>query len=294
MSSQPPGSSAGGHDRRPARVEARSAPLDAFDRPGERPLALAVDADHGELGAVAELPREHHALAVGSDVGIVGPRAAREPPHRPARDRHDAQVAVDGERVVHLQLAVHQLPAVRSPREPRASVPERDPPVPRAVHAHQPDLRVARERLARVGDLPPVGAETGRALTDPPRREGARLRQARAPARLGLAFEAGRGRVRPRLPLRVQPGARHLVERPAVEPGRELDGVLPCQPRQRLRAGERAQPAQEGLAEEVRRPVRPARRRARRSPGPPWGSARRPSPSAAPSASRRCGRGRRP
>ena len=175
-------------------------------------------------------------LPVGRDVGVVGPRTAREPAYRAARERHAAQVAVDEVGLVHLQLGVDERLAVGRPREPGAAVAQREAAVVRCRRVSTRRISGKRVSVWLVyAIVRPSGLKRGEPWRMP------RLVSARASVSPRLrsasasAPNCGARGVGPGLPLRVQARARHLVERAAVEPGRKLDGVLARQPRQRVR-----------------------------------------------------------
>ena len=184
---------------------------------------------------------------------------------------------------MHLQLRVDELAAVRRPRRarsPRCAARRGGPPCRPGRTRRISGKRV--ERLARVGDPPPVGAEAGRGLADPARRHRARLREARAAARLA----ASRSK---RLRSTASAHVFHCACSPAPVTllhacGRRGTGgncVACCRAILGIVSSPLCvgQPAQERLAEEVGRLSAPATRRARRSPGPPSGSAPRAPPS---------------
>ena len=251
-SSQPPGR------RRAATIESpaglQRGPLHSTPgrERGEGLETVAVEAHGEQLGAVPHLAREDDPLPVRGHVGIGGTHAAREAAHAAARHVHEAEVAEDGERPVNLQLRVDDRLPVRRPAEPRAAVAQREAAVFRAVRAGEADLREAGEGLARVGQPRAVGAEARRDLADAPRGDGTRRREALRLSLLGVPLGRLRGLRGPRRPVGVQAGARRLAHRAAVEEGRELDGVLASQLRDRVLARLLGETAQEGLAEHVR------------------------------------------
>ncbi len=253
-----PGQEARGHDRVATRAPTWPAPLDALDGAGEGRGLSALDRQGEQVGAIARLPREDDRAPVGGDVRVVRARAAREAAPVSARDVHEAEVGEDRERLVHLQLGEDEGLAVRGPGEPRSPVAQGEAAVLRAVGSGDADLREALEGEARVGDMRAVGAEAGRHLADAASGDRDRGREARFPALLGFPCEVLAGLVRPRGPVRLEARARDPARRAAVEPRRELPRVLPPHPRDRVLPRLLAQPAEEGLAEEVRRlPARP-------------------------------------
>ena len=145
-SSQPPGSRRAATIASPARAPARPAPLDPGHGRGEGLEAAAVEADREQLRAVPHLAREDDPPPVGRDVGVVGAHAAREAADVAARHVHEAEVAEDRERPVHLQLRVDERLPVRRPGEAGAAVAQGEAAVLRAVGAREADLREAGQR----------------------------------------------------------------------------------------------------------------------------------------------------
>ena len=246
------GQQARGHDRVAGRAPARPAPLDPGHGRGEGLEAAAVEADREQLRAVPPLAREDDPPPVGGDVGVVGAHAAREAADAAARHVHEAEVAEDRERRVHLQLRVDERLAVRRPGEAGAAVAQGEAAVLRAVGAREADLREARERPARVGHPRAVGAEAGRDLADAAPGHGAGRRQAPRLPLAGVPLGRLGGLRGPRRPVGVEAGAGDLAHRAPVEEGRELPGVLAAHLRDRVLARLLGQPAQERLAEQVR------------------------------------------